>query len=267
MDPGGNGYSFSGNYSTKGCYAYKDGKHANMAFYGVGGTEEETKNETLELSRYRPMGHDCNTKGNSIYIHNSKVSTQHICFILTTIQNCLGIYSLIIGDLKYGIGDGKLRSDVQVIGSCTGTQSSIYECGGEDKYVKWSVDLGNEDFMIKSRFKVEKVAGTALAFVLWSGKEQFRIGLDGEGNTLFYEGGSWGKSATFVGKTNLKSDTFQNIVIRRTGNALKIVFDGKEWDTLPIHASVDAVGWRPRRNTIGIKTLDIILPTGDKNRL
>ena len=165
--------------------------------------------------------------------------------------------------MKYGIGDGKLRSEVQIIGSCTGTQSSIYECGGKDNYVKWSLNLGNEDFVIKSRFKVNKVNATALTFVLWSGKEQFRIGLDGVGNKLFYEGGSWGKSATFVGKTNLKSNTFQNIVIRRTGNELTIVLDGKVWDALPINAPVDAVGWRPWRNTIGIKTLVKIIPGGN----
>ena len=78
MDQGGNNFSFSGNYSTKGCFAYTDGEHANMAFYGVGGTEEDKANETLTLSRYRPMGHDCNTKGKSISIQNSKVSIQHI---------------------------------------------------------------------------------------------------------------------------------------------------------------------------------------------
>ena len=169
--------------------------------------------------------------------------------------------------MKCGIVDGNLKSDVQVIGSCTGTQSGIYECGGTKKYIKWSLDLGNEDFLIKSEFRAEKVAETALAFMLWSGNDQFQIGLDGGGNQLFYEGGSWGNSATYVGNTNLKSGTFQIIVISRTGNALKIVLDEKEWDTLPIHASVDAVGWRPWRNTIGIKNLVKIVPTGKSNDL
>ena len=169
--------------------------------------------------------------------------------------------------MKYGIVDGKLKSNVQDIGSCTGTQSGIYKCGGTNKYIKWSLDLGNEDFVINSNFEVEKVAGTALTFVLWSGNDKFHIGLDGRpGNKLFYEGGSWG-GATHVGNTNLKTNTLQNIDIRRTENALKIVFNGKEWDTLPIHASIDAVGWRPWRNTIGIKTLVKIIPTGNINRL
>ena len=168
--------------------------------------------------------------------------------------------------MKYGIVEGKLRSNVQVIGSCNGTQSGTYECGGENNYIKWSLDLGKNDFEIKSKFKVEKVEGTALTFVLWSGNDQFRIGLDGRDNKMFYEGGSWGDSATAVGITNLKFNTFQNIVIRRTGNVLKIVFDGKEWKARPIHASIDAVGWRPWRNTIGIKNLVKIIPTGNINR-
>ena len=167
--------------------------------------------------------------------------------------------------MKYGIVDGKLKSDVQAIGSCTGTQSGVYKCGGTKKYIKWSLDLGNKDFEIKSEFRAEQVAETALTFVLWSGNDQLRIGLDGRGNQLFYEGGSWGNSKQ-VGNTNLKSGTLQIIVIRRTGNELKIVLDGKEWDALPIHASVDAVGWRPWRNTIGIKNLVKIIPTGNVKR-
>lgn len=164
--------------------------------------------------------------------------------------------------MKYGIVDGKLQSDVQVIGSCTGTQSDVFECGGRNNYIKWSLDLGKEDFEIKSEFKVVKIAVTALSFVLWSGNDKFIIGLDGAGNKMWYEGGTWG-SATTVGNTNLKSNIFQNIVIRRTGNALTIVLDGKVWDALPIHEPVDAVGWRPWRNTIGIKTLVKIIPGGN----
>ena len=167
--------------------------------------------------------------------------------------------------MKYGIVDGKLQSDVQVIGSCTGTQSDVFECGGRNNYIKWSLDLGNEDFEIKSEFKVVKIAVTALSFVLWSGNDQFHIILDGAGNKMLYEGtgAGWGTGATSVGNTNLKSNIFQNIVIRRTGNALTIVLDGKAWDALPIHAPVDAVGWRPWRNTIGIKTLVKIIPRGN----
>ena len=168
--------------------------------------------------------------------------------------------------MQYGIVEGELKSDVQVIGSCTGMKSGIYECGGKHNYIKWSLNLGNEDFLINSNFKVEKVAATALTFVLWSGNDMFHIGLDGRpGNKLFYEGGSWG-GATHVGNTNLETNTVQNIAIRRTGNALKIVLNGKEWDTLPIPASVDAVGWRPWRNTISIKTLVKIVLTGNINR-
>ena len=151
------------------------------------------------------------------------------------------------------------------IGSCIGTDSNsdIYQCRGTKKYIKWNLDLGKENFEIRSEFKVEKVSSTALSFVLWSGNDMLYIGLDGGGKKLFYEGGSWGK-ATLLGLTNLKPNTFQTIVIRRTGNVLKIALDENEWNDLPLSESIDAVGWSPWRNTIYVKNLVQIVPKGEK---
>ena len=57
---GGGGSSFSGDYSTKGCYAYDNGKekYQGMVFYGTGGSKDEMK---LALSRpkYRPQTFYC----------------------------------------------------------------------------------------------------------------------------------------------------------------------------------------------------------------
>ena len=36
---GGGGYAFSGAYSLKGCYSYRSGTYAGIAFYGTGGTD------------------------------------------------------------------------------------------------------------------------------------------------------------------------------------------------------------------------------------
>ena len=151
------------------------------------------------------------------------------------------------------------------IGSCAGTDSNtdIYQCTGTKRYIKWNLDLGKEDFEIKSEFKVEKVSATAISFVLWSGNDMFDIGLDGVGKKLFYSGGSWGK-ATNLGPTNLKPNTFQTIVIRRTGNVLKITLDGNEWDDLSLSGLIEAVGWRPWRNLISVKNLVQIIPKGKK---
>ena len=170
-------------------------------------------------------------------------------------------------DVRYGIKDGDLMPRCDTIGSCAGTDSNsdTYHCTGTKRYIKWNLDLGTEDFEIKSEFKVEKVSATALSFVLWSGNDMFDIGLDGVGKKLFYSGGSWGKS-TNLGPTNLKPNTFQTIVIRRTGNVLKIALDENEWDDLSLSGSIDAVGWRPWRNLISIKNLVQIIPTG-KNKI
>ena len=60
---GGHGYAFSGNYGTKGCYAYEaDSSYSNMAFYGTGGSEDEMIT-VLTKPKYRPIGHDCDVKG------------------------------------------------------------------------------------------------------------------------------------------------------------------------------------------------------------
>ena len=172
-------------------------------------------------------------------------------------------------DFRYGIKDGQLMPKCDAIGSCYGTDynSDVYNCGGTEKFIKWSLGLGQEDFEIRSEFKVRKVAATALSFVLWSGNDVFYIGLDGGGKKLFYSGGSWGK-ATILGPTNLKANwptgQSQTIVIRRTGNVLKIALDENEWNDLPLSESIDAVGWSPWRNTIYVKNLVQIVPKGKK---
>ena len=54
---GGNGYDFSGNYSTKGCYGYVTGNYQNMAFFGTGGNESEQR-KRLTGSKIRIQKND-----------------------------------------------------------------------------------------------------------------------------------------------------------------------------------------------------------------
>ena len=56
---GGAGSMFVGDWSTKGCYAYKTGKYAGIAFYGTGGSNQEMKIPLDSVKIYRPIGHDC----------------------------------------------------------------------------------------------------------------------------------------------------------------------------------------------------------------
>ena len=158
--------------------------------------------------------------------------------------------------------DGTLNSDVTIIGSCSGTQSGIYKCGGVHKSIKWILDLGTDNFEIKSEFKVDLVSATALSFVLWSGNAEFHIGLDGSGNRFFYNGASWRRGAT-LGKSNLNANAFQTIVIRRIGKYVQISLDEDKWKLLHLPASIDAVGWRPWRNTISVRNIVQILPKGN----
>ena len=168
-------------------------------------------------------------------------------------------------DFRYGIKDGELKSRCDTIGSCAGTDkaSDVYECEGTNKYIKWSLDLGKGDFAIISEFKAGKIAATGLSFELWSRNDILHLGFDGEDKQLFHSGGSWGKSS-ILGLTNLNPNTFQTLVIRRTGNVLKVALDEKEWDDISLNRSIDAVGWRPWRNSIRVKNLVQIIPTGKK---
>lgn len=55
---GGNGYAFSGDYSSKGCYSYYNGTHQGMIFYSTGGSEDEMK-QKLAQPQYRPKTFHC----------------------------------------------------------------------------------------------------------------------------------------------------------------------------------------------------------------
>jgi len=43
LELGGDGYSFAGSYSTKGCYTYKSGDKKGIAYFGTGGSASEEK--------------------------------------------------------------------------------------------------------------------------------------------------------------------------------------------------------------------------------
>ena len=127
-----------------------------------------------------------------------------------------------------GIVEGNvMRNNISrmpyAIGHCTGKQASSFVCGGggENKFVKWDIALATTDFKIECELKANKVNSTGLVFVLWSGNIRFHIGLDGEGNTLFYEGSVWGGYKS-LGKTNLNPNKFQRIALTRRANLLKV---------------------------------------------
>jgi len=60
---GGFGHAFEDNYSQKGCYAYRSGRYAGIAFYGSGGSDAEISNpRTKRGDTYRPLGWDCSVE-------------------------------------------------------------------------------------------------------------------------------------------------------------------------------------------------------------
>ena len=136
----------------------------------------------------------------------------------------------------HGIINGSLQSDVEIIGSCSGKESSTFKCEGMNNFIKWDINLENLDFKIESEFNVDQ-ATTPVVFVLWSGNRKFMTQVSSQ--------------------TNLDLNEFQTIVVKRAGNSLKIDLDGTQLKDTNLEASIDAVGWRPLRNTIYIKSLKL----------
>ena len=48
-------------------------------------------------------------------------------------------------DFRYGIKDGQLMPKCDAIGSCYGTDynSDVYNCGGTEKFIKWTILFQN----------------------------------------------------------------------------------------------------------------------------
>ena len=74
---GGGGRNFVGDYTIKGCYAFKSGRYANMAYYGTGGSAGDMQSQLpITSSAYRLTGYDCSVFGN-----NSSELITLLCFL------------------------------------------------------------------------------------------------------------------------------------------------------------------------------------------
>jgi len=155
-----------------------------------------------------------------------------------------------------GIRNGILDSKVSIIGTCAGVQAGAYRCGSTGKYIKWNIAYGRSDFTVVSHFHADRVAGTALTFVFWSGRTMQHVGLDG-GRKFFTEGGTFGR-VRHLGGTTLDTSRYQTIQLTRRGGILSVSLDGQPvagMQSLPLSASIDAVGWRPWRNNLKVTDL------------
>jgi hypothetical protein len=163
-----------------------------------------------------------------------------------------------------GIWDGAPKEGLEIVGSCEGKGDQVQKfiCGGENNFIKFDrPDMGKKDFAIDSLFKVNEINATGLSFVLWSGKRQFHIGLDGENKKLFLHGGSWGDASLF-GATPLRGGADASLRLVRSGENLRVFLDGKETSLssrgpIQLAEPITAFGWRPWRNEIAVQELTI----------
>jgi hypothetical protein len=139
----------------------------------------------------------------------------------------------------------------------------VFECSGQDNFIKWSINYCKEDFKITSTFQAAEGANeSAVSFVLWEGSAEYYFGLDGEGRRFFL-GNTLAHGTEELGATTLKkpetTNDFQTIELHRDGGKLSVKLDGEEvagmQDLAMGTMCVDAVGWRPRGNTLRVRAL------------
>ena len=171
------------------------------------------------------------------------------------------------GSVHHGVWDGQMAvgDGIQIEGADFTETNSFLSAGGVNKFLKWTLDIGVDDFDISSSFKADLVEATALSFVLWVGDagSMMHVGLDGHGQHPFREGGAWGDAQTDSGLsvTPLKANTLHTLRLMRTAGVLAVFFDGLPvpgWQSLSFSDAVTAIGWRPWRNTVHVQSLGFL---------
>ena len=171
------------------------------------------------------------------------------------------------GSVHHGVWDGQMAvgDGIQIEGADFTETNSFLSAGGVNKFLKWTLDIGMDDFDISSSFKADLVEATALSFVLWVGDagSMMHVGLDGHGQHPFREGGAWGDAQTDSGLsvTPLKANTLHTLRLMRTAGVLAVFFDGLPvpgWQSLSFSDAVTAIGWRPWRNTVHVQSLGFL---------
>ena len=132
---------------------------------------------------------------------------------------------------------------MSILGSCAGQNGDAFECGGTGNFIKWSVDLGADDFVVESVFMASEVAGTALSFVFWSGGTKKKVVLDGGGDT-FRTVDILSSGSTGHGSSTLVASKYHTITLIRRDGLLAVFLDGVQLDSgpLPMADDIDAVG-------------------------
>ena len=153
------------------------------------------------------------------------------------------------------VQDGKAAA-VQYAGPAWEQGAGGLAATGTARFLYAGKDLGGGDFHVTARLRLERVAGTAAAFVL----DDSFVGFDGRGGKFFVEGPLFGGPARMLGaagewvKPN-EAFTFEAI---REKEITRFLIDNHEiyrkeqWD-----GPAGRVGFRPWRNRITLERFEI----------
>mmetsp|Transcript_88205 Transcript_88205/g.175196 ORF Transcript_88205/g.175196 Transcript_88205/m.175196 type:complete len:855 (-) Transcript_88205:175-2739(-) len=136
---------------------------------------------------------------------------------------------------------------------CIACPAKKDEPTGCDFGVGMSCDVGTGDFTLRFVFKLRWQSHTAASLLFSSGQN---VGFDGKGNSIFLEGGSWGRAA--LQGPALPADEWHDLVAVRSEGLLSIKV-GRKPLCAPIRMTeaISSVKVRPWRNQVRVKELSI----------
>lgn len=146
--------------------------------------------------------------------------------------------------------------ELRYVGAAWTETADGLEAAGVGRFLYAGKNLGEGDFRIAARLKLQRLDGTAASFVM----NDSHVGFDGRGTTLFVEGELFGGSTSHLDPSNslLTAETFFTFEAIRQGGVTRFLLDSRE-----IHRKenwngpVERIGFRPWRNRLTLASFSL----------
>jgi hypothetical protein len=133
---------------------------------------------------------------------------------------------------------------------------------GDEYGVRFHIKMAHRDFAVELKFKMHFRHGTGASLAFISGKNEQHVGLDGAGQTLFLEGGSFGHA----GPSNMFGEApsaheMHTLVVTRINDMMTVTLDGQRpYPEKPMPATISDVVVRPWKNKLEIFEFRLVNP-------
>lgn len=157
---------------------------------------------------------------------------------------------------KLDVVQGGKAVSVRYAGAAWEETGDGLAAAGTGRFLYAGKSIGPGDFRIAARLKLERMEGTAAAFVI----DDSHVGLDGRGNPFFVEGPLFGNTVRGVGPAEklLSPDVAFTFEAIREKEVTRFLIDGREiYRKEQWNGPVGLVGFRPWRNRITIERFEI----------